>query len=701
MKKLLLIAMLVAGVFSASADNYVVVGTFNDWDHATGVQLTGDSDETLSCTIPDLSAGFKIVNADALDSNNDWTEQYGLLENANITFGETVELVKVTGNEGNISFAYGIESVENAIVLFNASNKEMIVLPGSNWILVGAYNNNWTWDHATVLSGDDSELVGYVLDLSSNFKILNKTANNWHTQYGSSDKIRIGESLTLIYGQDNETQPAAIQFEDGISSVKFAKVTFNPTTQGVTVEAGYYPDLYLTGDFCGWKAPGEVGVVEMSFDNTTKIYSGSYPVYAGSTQEFKIVGYGWTNEIGASNAVASVGSSEVTTGVLGAQTSAENFKNLSVDSSLSNSEAHTLYFNPVTMDMAFDDASLVAGSTIPVLNSITATGIGTFKATLPLSISDETAVAEGLTVAYTIAVGDNTYTTTGTAGTTVDYVVPNLLPSTEYNISVTAAYGQNVSNTQTVEVTTNQLPYNTPRSLPTYTSYLFGPAYDELYQPVVATTGTPAPVYSIVKTAAAPSSTPDSVSPARVATEDDETEEPLSTLSVIAVNGMTADNSIAVEGLRYLEKATEFYLSLYSETAGTINVTGYWEGGKSETTSISVNASGWENNNPIINATDIGYSTGGTNNQNTHLTKIVFSGASDAENLVPQFAISAIAFPSSEPLSVDEVEVVDNGVVDVYNLQGIRVKSGVQAADALQALPKGIYIVNGKKSIVK
>ena len=48
--------------------------------------------------------------------------------------------------------------------------------------------------------------------------------------------------------------------------------------------------------------------------------------------------------------------------------------------------------------------------------------------------------------------------------------------------------------------------------------------------------------------------------------------------------------------------------------------------------------------------------------------------------------------------------VVNDGaetVVDVYNLQGVRVRKSVQRSEATQDLPQGIYIINGEKILVK
>lgn len=49
-----------------------------------------------------------------------------------------------------------------------------------------------------------------------------------------------------------------------------------------------------------------------------------------------------------------------------------------------------------------------------------------------------------------------------------------------------------------------------------------------------------------------------------------------------------------------------------------------------------------------------------------------------------------------EGISNDEAQIVD-----VYSIQGVRLKSGVAAAEATEGLPAGLYIVGGKKVIVR
>lgn len=51
--------------------------------------------------------------------------------------------------------------------------------------------------------------------------------------------------------------------------------------------------------------------------------------------------------------------------------------------------------------------------------------------------------------------------------------------------------------------------------------------------------------------------------------------------------------------------------------------------------------------------------------------------------------------------SIDGIDVVDSGIVDVYSISGVRLRCGVNAERALDGLSKGVYVVNGKKVVVK
>lgn len=56
---------------------------------------------------------------------------------------------------------------------------------------------------------------------------------------------------------------------------------------------------------------------------------------------------------------------------------------------------------------------------------------------------------------------------------------------------------------------------------------------------------------------------------------------------------------------------------------------------------------------------------------------------------------------TSDYSGVDDVTEDAPKVVDVYNMQGVRVRKGVQRIEATQGLPQGIYIIGGEKVLVK
>ena len=51
--------------------------------------------------------------------------------------------------------------------------------------------------------------------------------------------------------------------------------------------------------------------------------------------------------------------------------------------------------------------------------------------------------------------------------------------------------------------------------------------------------------------------------------------------------------------------------------------------------------------------------------------------------------------------SVDQLEIIKNDNKDVYTISGVKVRGGVKMGAATKNLPKGVYIVGGKKVIVK
>lgn len=59
-----------------------------------------------------------------------------------------------------------------------------------------------------------------------------------------------------------------------------------------------------------------------------------------------------------------------------------------------------------------------------------------------------------------------------------------------------------------------------------------------------------------------------------------------------------------------------------------------------------------------------------------------------------------ITFDDTET-GINEVGVSSQNIVDVYTISGVKVRSQVDASHATEALPQGIYVVNGKKVVVR
>ncbi|MBQ8866710.1 MAG: InlB B-repeat-containing protein [Bacteroidaceae bacterium] len=75
----------------------------------------------------------------------------------------------------------------------------------------------------------------------------------------------------------------------------------------------------------------------------------------------------------------------------------------------------------------------------------------------------------------------------------------------------------------------------------------------------------------------------------------------------------------------------------------------------------------------------------------------IFSGWSEVPETMPAANVKVLAI-----FTVDGIDdIVTDRLVDVYTLQGVRVKSQVPMEELQHELPRGIYIVNGRKLLVK
>lgn len=60
-----------------------------------------------------------------------------------------------------------------------------------------------------------------------------------------------------------------------------------------------------------------------------------------------------------------------------------------------------------------------------------------------------------------------------------------------------------------------------------------------------------------------------------------------------------------------------------------------------------------------------------------------------------------LVMSSTEQTGIEDVELTANALVNVYNMQGVMVKENVNRADACAGLTPGLYVVGGKKTLVR
>ena len=65
-----------------------------------------------------------------------------------------------------------------------------------------------------------------------------------------------------------------------------------------------------------------------------------------------------------------------------------------------------------------------------------------------------------------------------------------------------------------------------------------------------------------------------------------------------------------------------------------------------------------------------------------------------------KIAMASDFLDDETPTEIKNVQTGDlNAVVNVYGANGVLIKKNVKAADALNNLPKGVYVVGGKKVV--
>lgn len=171
----------------------------------------------------------------------------------------------------------------------------------AQWAVVGAYCD-WHFETATTFEGEGDDLSCTIEHLTSGFKIVDITNNNWDVQYGSSTAVEIGVPATL------EANGADIAFANDVLAVNDAKITWNPTTEVLTITGtaedapSEISEIYLVG------VPNEWSINESSYVLSKVedgVYQGTFEIAAGSDIYFRF--YTYLGSWGADGELPSIG----------------------------------------------------------------------------------------------------------------------------------------------------------------------------------------------------------------------------------------------------------------------------------------------------------------------------------------------------------------------------------------------------------
>ena len=169
------------------------------------------------------------------------------------------------------------------------------------WAVVGAYTTpDWNFDASTKFTENNGVYSCTIPNLTTDFKIVDITNNNWDIAYGLSNS----EGLSINQPTVLSREGGNINFSGLIQAVKNAKLTWDPSNATLTVSAAQsdlvieYPTLYMTGSFCEWAAPGEEGTIKGSLsENVQGLYTFDVDFGKATDIKFKLAGAGWSNEI--------------------------------------------------------------------------------------------------------------------------------------------------------------------------------------------------------------------------------------------------------------------------------------------------------------------------------------------------------------------------------------------------------------------
>lgn len=310
----------------------------------------------------------------------------------------------------------------------------------------------------------------------------------------------------------------------------------------------------------------------------------------------------------------------------------------------------------------FTPAYVEGDEEAPVLGEVTATPAMT-SVTLSFSATDD----KSADIYYIISDGTKSYSTSGKSGETVEYTVTGLAPSTEYTFTVTASDGKNVSDPKTVKATTTGMPdAPTPTVDAQNVVAIYSPHYNATSVPAFDTWGSTA-------------------SATTTATNNGETILNFSNYDGQWGGLVNLDTDISELENVYL------HIDIYSDTNGSLTVAPVWAEANGDTPDKKLTIEGGKWNSYNIDATDFGYPE--------HGNKIIQFAMTNST--LPAFAVNNLYFYGDKRTGVEEIATEAAAVVDVFNMQGVRVRHNVSRAEATLDLAPGIYIIGGKKVLVK
>ncbi|MDE5924134.1 MAG: hypothetical protein K2G75_02315, partial [Muribaculaceae bacterium] len=140
------------------------------------------------------------------------------------------------------------------------------------------------------------------------------------------------------------------------------------------------------------------------------------------------------------------------------------------------------------------------------------------------------------------------------------------------------------------------------------------------------------------------------------------------------------------------EGTQKLHIDIYGDSDGSLTIAPVWKDASGDTPNKKLDVVKGEWNSYDLEISEFGYPENGNTVIQLALT----------ESTLPSFLIDNIYFWSNSTLTAVDFNFDDAAAaVDVYSLQGVCLRRGVDRSEATAGLPAGIYIVGGRKVIVR